>query len=801
MITKTLLHENWRMKDTAWTEFVPAKVPGDLYSDLLAAGKMEDPFYRDNELKTLKLSENEYLYETVFSVPEETLKKEFLELVFEGIDTLADVCLNGTCIASVNNMHRTWVFSVKDCLQAENTLQILFHSPTKYIRERYAEKRLDGSEDAMRGFPYLRKAHCMFGWDWGPRLPGAGLFRPVSLLSYDTARLESVYVTQEHKDGTVTLKTAPEIKGKAEGLEIRTEVFDPEGREVSTVITDPKLWWPNGYGDQPLYTVKVSLMKDDEVLDVWERRIGLRTMGVTREKDEYGESFAHTVNGVQIFAMGGDYIPEDNLISRTSRERTERLLEDAKLANYNCIRVWGGGYYPEDWFYDICDELGLIVWEDFMFACAVYDLSEDFEENIVRELEDNIRRLRHHASLGLWCGNNEMEMFAAMDNWVNYPKEKSDYVKMYEYIFPKLVKKLDPQTFYWPASPSSGGSFDEPNSPDRGDVHYWDVWHGNKPFTEYRKFFFRYLSEFGFQSFPAVKTIETFTLPEDRNVYSYVMEKHQRNAAANGKISNYMQQTYLYPGDFSTVVYASQLLQAQAIRYGVEHFRRNRGRCMGTVVWQLNDCWPVASWSSIDYFGRWKALHYYEKRFFAPSLLSCEEEGILTQDTNPNAEPYEVKKSVRFNVSNETIQDQEVKVLWKLCEPGGQIIRQEIMTVNVPALSAVWLDKFDLPEADLYRDHVSYELYQNGEKLSFGSILFCPPKYYQFKDPGLSVRAEGDEIVVTSKAYAKDVEIRNENEDLLLSDNYFDMEPGERRVKILRGASEELKVRSTFDIR
>ncbi|MBQ1377294.1 MAG: glycoside hydrolase family 2 protein, partial [Lachnospiraceae bacterium] len=600
---------------------------------------------------------------------------------------------------------------------------------------------------------------------------------------------------------TVTLKTAPEIKGKAEGLEIRTEVFDPEGREVSTVITDPKLWWPNGYGDQPLYTVKVSLMKDDEVLDVWERRIGLRTMGVTREKDEYGESFAHTVNGVQIFAMGGDYIPEDNLISRTSRERTGRLLEDAKLANYNCIRVWGGGYYPEDWFYDICDELGLIVWEDFMFACAVYDLSEDFEENIVRELEDNIRRLRHHASLGLWCGNNEMEMFAAMDNWVNYPKEKSDYVKMYEYIFPKLVKKLDPQTFYWPASPSSGGSFDEPNSPDRGDVHYWDVWHGNKPFTEYRKFFFRYLSEFGFQSFPAVKTIETFTLPEDRNVYSYVMEKHQRNAAANGKISNYMQQTYLYPGDFSTVVYASQLLQAQAIRYGVEHFRRNRGRCMGTVVWQLNDCWPVASWSSIDYFGRWKALHYYEKRFFAPILLSCEEEGILTQDTNPNAEPYEVKKSVRFNVSNETIQDQEVKVLWKLCEPGGQIIRQEIMTVNVPALSAVWLDKFDLPEADLYRDHVSYELYQNGEKLSFGSILFCPPKYYQFKDPGLSVRAEGDEIVVTSKAYAKDVEIRNENEDLLLSDNYFDMEPGERRVKILRGASEELKVRSTFDIR
>lgn len=299
-------------------------------------------------------------------------------------------------------------------------------------------------------------------------------------------------------------------------------------------------------------------------------------------------------------------------------ERTYSLLKQAKDANFNCIRVWGGGNYPYDSFWDACDELGLVVWEDFMFACAVYDLTEEFEETITAEFIDNIKRIRHHASLGLWCGNNEMEMFVAQGNWVSRPKEKSDYVKMYEYIIPKVLKEYDPNTFYWPASPSSGGAFDDPNDENRGDVHYWDVWHGNKPITEYRKFYFRYVSEFGFQSFPSLKTVETFTEPEDRNIFSYVMEKHQRNKTANGKIMNYMEQTFLYPNDFDTTLYASQLLQAEAIRYGVEHFRRNRGRCMGTVIWQLNDCWPVASWSSIDYCGRMEGAALLCEAFLRP---------------------------------------------------------------------------------------------------------------------------------------------------------------------------------------
>lgn len=828
MLTKSL-NGNWEMKDRSWDEFIPASVPGDLYTDLFNSGKIEDPYYRDNELAALRLAENEYEYVTAFAADTDMLSCERILLRFEGIDTLADVFLNDVPVGAANNMHRVWEYDVAQQIkEGDNVLKVVFHSPTAFIREKYAERRLDGTSDAMRGFPYLRKAHCMFGWDWGPRLPGAGLWRGVSLAAYDTARIDSAYITQKHENGAVELSTCVTLESasansftfgeagslllKAEPelkeLSVRVEVRDPEGALVGVGdgkspirIDSPRLWWPAGFGEQPLYTVTVSLLHGGAVSDTWERRIGLRTMGVSTAKDAYGERFAHVVNGVEIFAMGGDYIPEDSLLARTNAERTRRLLEDARLANFNSIRVWGGGYYPEDWFYDACDELGLIVWQDFMFACAVYDLTEEFEENIIAEFKDNIRRLRHHASLGLWCGNNEMELFVKQGEWVNSPKEQSDYVKMYEYILPKVLKEYDPAAFYWPASPSSGGCFDEPNDENRGDVHYWEVWHGNKPITEYRKFFFRYLSEFGFQAFPSVKTIETFTLPEDRNIYSYVMEKHQRNAAANGKISNYMSQTYLYPTSFDTVVYASQLLQAQAIRYGVEHFRRWRGRCMGTVIWQLNDCWPVASWSSIDYYGRWKALHYYAKRFFAPVLLSCEEEGILTQDTNPNAEPYEVIKSVKFNVSNETMQDRELVVEWQLRDAKGTVKEHTETAVRVPALSAVWLEKEDLSQAALYEDHVSYTLKENGETAAEGSVIFCQPRYYRFIDPQLSARVEGDEIIVTAKAYAKDVEILNAAEDLLLSDNYFDMEPGERRVKVVRGCAEGLRVRSTYDIR
>lgn len=817
------LNDNWKMRSMSSKKYMKAYVPGSVYSDLLKNNKMEDPYYRDNEIKALKLMDEDYEYIKRFNVSKDMLACEEIMLHFDGLDTLADIYLNGYHIAFVNNMHRTFEFEVKKYLKGRgNELKINFHSPTKFIKEADKNKHICGSEDAMKGFGYLRKAHCMFGWDWGPRLPDVGIWREVSLLGINKARISGVYIRQEHKAGGVTLNfevsikrtfSKQEIKFNDEapesGLSYEVIVTNPDGRKKTyensperITINNPKLWWPNGYGEQPLYGIKVVLKEELQELDVFEKRIGLRTIRTIIQKDEYGESFVHEVNNVKIFAMGADYIPEDNILSRVTPERTYNLLKQCKAAHFNMVRVWGGGNYPYDVFWDACDELGLMVWQDFMFACTSYDLTEEFEENIKKELIDNIKRIRSHAALALWCGNNEIEMFAAYGGFEITSKLKSDYIKIYEYIIPKLVKENDPNTFYWPASPSSGGGFDNPNDENRGDAHYWEVWHRSKPFTEYRKFHFRYLSEFGFQSFPSLKTVETFTEMKDRNIFSYVMEKHQRNKGANSKIMSYMGATYLYPNDFGKLIYASQLLQAEAIRYGVEHFRRNRGRCMGTIYWQLNDCWPVASWSSIDYFQRWKALHYYAKRFFAPLMLSCEEEGLLTQDSNVNAEPYELVKSIKLCIANETLNNEKVSVRWALRNNKSEIKKEGAYEVDVQKLSSKWLETVMLKEASLYEDYVSYEMLKDGEIISSGTVIFCPPKHFKFIDPKLDYKIDENEIVISAENYAKSVEVLNENDDMLLEDNYFDMNANEeRRIKILSGKPEGIKLRSVYDIR
>ena len=589
-------------------------------------------------------------------------------------------------------------------------------------------------------------------------------------------------------------------------------ITDPHGNSVivehnadeEITIENPQLWWPNGYGEQNLYTVSVDLKKDDgTIIDNWTRKIGLRTITMDRTKDQWGERFATCVNGVNIFAMGADYIPEDHLLGRVTKETTKPLLEKAVFANFNSIRVWGGGYYPDDWFFDLCDEMGLVVWEDFMFACAVYDLTPEFEENITAEFIDNLKRIRHHASLGLMCGNNEMEQFVKEGVWVSKDSEVRDYIIMYERILPRIMKEYAPQVYYWPASPSSGGSFDDPRDENRGDVHYWDVWHGNKPFSEYRKFYFRYLSEFGFQSFPAKKTVETFTDDErDMNIFSYIMEKHQRNGAANGKIMNYMQQTYKYPSAFETVIYASQLLQADAIRYGVEHFRRNRNdsRCMGAVYWQFNDCWPVASWSSVDYCQRLKALHYYARRFFAPIMISCEEEGMINSGQELVRLPFDFPKSIRLNVANESMSDETITVRWQVRDASAKILHTEETTVEVPALTSVWLEKVELPDINIYNEYVSYQAVKGGIVVSEGTVIFSYPKYFRYEDPQLQATVEGNRITVTAGSYAKSVEILNDNEDLILSDNYFDLNGDSKTVEVLSGKIDNLRLRSVYDI-
>lgn len=806
----------WRMREADSETWHSAHVPGSVYADLMADGTMPDPFWRENELDAFERMKKDYVYQRTFTVTEAQLAHAHVELVCEGLDTLAHVSLNGREIAFTDNMHITWVWDVKEQLHAgENTLEIRFDSPILYCAKKAEEAPGWESSDATPGFRHLRKAHCMFGWDWGPRLPDAGIWRPIFLRTWDAARLENAMMLQAHHDGVVDVTIRPEIAGEsAWSAEITAPdgevMIIPETTATEQVITieHPQLWWPNGLGKQPLYRVTVRLATGD--MRVW--RIGLRTMTVSREKDEWGEEFCHVVNGMKVFAMGADYIPEDNILARVTPERTRRLLEDCKAANFNAIRVWGGGYYPDDAFYDICDELGLLVWQDLMYACAFYDLTPDFERSIRVETHQNVARLRHHASLALICGNNEMEMFMAGANsalinhrtWEfvpTYPHHITDYVKMFEYILPAIVKETAPQTYWWPASPSSGGNFDAPNDENRGDNHYWDVWHGEKPFTEYRKFFFRYASEFGFQSFPCLKSVKQFTLPDDRNIFSRVMERHQRNQAANGKILSYLSQTFRYPNSFDDLLYASQLMQAEAIRYGVEHWRRNRGRCMGAIIWQLNDIWPVASWASIDYYGRWKALHYATKRFFAPVMISAEEEGELSQNPKINEyHPAPLEKSFLLNVCNETLRDVTGEVVWALRTPDGAIVRQNQQTLTIPAMSAKWLDKVDCADASLTGHYVSFAFVVDDVALSEGTCIFCAPKHFEFVDPRLTVETCGDTLVVTSHAYAKQVWLESEDADLLLDDNAFDMNPGTKVVRVVRGSAEKVRVRSVWDL-
>ena len=827
---KQLLKEGWQMRRTDAEKSYPVSVPVDVYQVLFENNEIPDPYLKGNEDIVRDMADGDYEFTTVFDADEKVLADPYKILTFYGIDTIADIYLNGKKLGHTDNMHRTWRFDVSKKLKAKgNELKLIIYSAMQEAKKQWEKCPTRGSEDAWPGFSNIRKAHCMYGWDWGAHLPDAGIFRDVAIESHEAVWIDSVYVSQKHSGGKVTLSFDPEfILGEAQDLTFDTKAlgqfFDrsyvnyritvtaPDGEKIvkedspkTITIDDPKLWWPNGLGEQPLYTVSVELLQDGEVIDSWERKIGLRTVTVSTKADKQGNEFAPVVNGKKIFAMGADYIPEDHLLSRINTEKRRTLLGDCKLANFNFLRVWGGGYYPDDEFYDLCDEFGLLVWEDMMFACSMYELTDEFEETIRAEFADNIKRLRHHASLALWCGNNEMESFVAYpDNapWVSKRSEVKDYLLMYERIIPEIVKDLDPDRFYWPSSPSSGGSFDDPSDPNRGDSHFWTVWHGNAPFDAYRAHNFRFLSEFGFQSFPSFNTITDGISKdkEDHNAFSYVMEKHQRNASANGKIMFYLQQRYRYPDNFKDLIYASQLLAADGIRYGVEHFRRIRPVCMGAVYWQLNDCWPVISWASIDYYGRWKALHYYAKRFFSPVMISCEEQTFDTARLDINRQYDAYEKSIRLNVTNETLEDKEILVKWYVRNNDASIVETHEANVSVPSLQSVWLDKVLLPDIDEFTQYVSFEAVENGKVVSEGRVTFRYPKYFKYLNPHLKVRKEGDELVVTADAYAESVEIRNADDNLVLSDNFFDIHGGEKRVKILRGKATGLTVRSTYDI-
>lgn len=766
-------------------ESVDMQIPGTVLSGLLAAGKIKDPFYRTNEDATRALFWKDYVFTRTFDVDEELLAQQHIVLVCEGLDTLAEISINGTFLAKTDNMHRTWKFQAKKLLHpGKNEIQIVFRSVLRFIEDYpyEAHKKINYIPcGSMKGNQLLRKAHSMFGWDWGPQTIDAGIFRDIYLQGYSHARIEDIRIHQQHTKN-VSVQTSITLSESVPGQKLCVELSEDGADKplqtklcktnadgvaaVDFVIENPKLWWPNDYGDQPLYIVRTTLLDEDGTsLESITRRIGLRTLTISQEKDEWGNEFAFCVNGVKIFTRGGNYIPDDCLYTRITEKKLDYILESCRRAHFNCVRVWGGGYYPSDAFYDLCDEKGLIVWQDLMYACNVYDVTDAFAENCRQETYDNVRRLRHHASLGLWCGNNEIE--SAWDHWGDFQKEtpylRADYIRLFEEVLPKAVQEADGETFYWHSSPSSGGCFDNPDDANRGDTHYWDVWHGQKPFTDYRKYFFRFCSEFGFQSFPCAKTVNSFTLEDDRNIFSRVMESHQKNDAANGKMLYYLSENLRYPKDLTHLLYASQVLQGMAIKYGVDHWRRNRGRCMGTLYWQINDDWPAPSWSSIDYFGRWKALHYMAQKFYAPHAVS------MTLEDH--------RCHVYF--SNESFETTEYSLTLSIRDLSGNVLETYETKGNSPAFSAIETAVVAICSWEDQKDDVFLEavIHTKDQKVLKDVETLVPYKYLNLKNPVISTEAEetNDAFIlhISSDCFAPFVALDFDDADVIFSDNFF----------------------------
>jgi len=799
-MVKHPLTGTWQFRAADADEWLPAAVPGSVHTDLLALGRIPDPFVADNELLVQWVAERDWEYRCLFDVPPQLQAQERIFLVCDGLDTLAEVVLNGQTVGRAENMFRRYEWDVTTLLrEGKNELLIRFTSPIAHIRARQAERPMIAPSHSIPGGPYLRKAPCQFGWDWGPQLPPIGIWKEVYLKGYSVARFADVHLRQHHgPEGQVTLTADITLdRWREADLTVVLHLTAPDGRvqraevllpgngtsaRLEMVVADPYRWWPNGYGSQPLYRAEVTLCEGKTPCDRCTLQIGLRTLELCRQKDEWGESFVFVVNGVPIFAKGANWIPADSFPTRITDEHLEHLIRSAAEANMNMLRVWGGGFYEDDRFYDLCDRYGILVWQDFVFSCSTYPLDEEkFLENVQAEVVENVRRLRHRASLALWCGNNEMEWGWESWGWIYEPggrELRAAYDRFFHHILPEICAREDPDRAYWPSSPSSGTPFVDVNGGRAGDTHCWEVWHWMRPFRFYREHVSRFVSEFGFQSLPPLATVRTYADEADWNITSYIMEHHQRNAEGNGKIVAYLTEHFRMPKDFPSLVYLSQILQAEAVRTGVEHWRRNRHRVGGTLYWQLNDCWLVASWSSIDHFGRWKALHYAARRFYAPVLLSVEDDG-------PRAALF---------VTSDLREEWRGTVRWSLETVDGKVLLSGKEEVTVPTLSSVQVWARDFSDwltagpsitlrPNFRRDVVLvYELWQGDERLSIGVIPFVPTKHLELPDPQLRVTVrqteDGFAVDVTSGRLARFVWLELEDTDAVFSDNFFDLPAG-----------------------
>jgi len=802
------LNGRWEFRKSGDTFWLEATVPGTVQTDLYKNVLIDDPFFQTNEKEYQWIDKEDWEYRKQFIPDNKLFQKDHVVLRFEGLDTYADVSLNGQTILQADNMFRSWETDITKLLRKgeTNEIRILFHSPIRYLKSIFdtVDYHLPAVNDQAKEklSVYARKAPYQFGWDWGPRFVNSGIWKSVYLEAWDDIRIDQVFYRQtslDEKEANLhfSCKVTAETPGKA-NIEIRSTDNEPvllasktimlntgeNYLDLEFIIPNPERWWPNGLGTPHLYTLTAIITKGSKSTQ-YTNRIGLRNIELIREPDDFGESFYFKVNGIPVFMKGANYIPQDNFLNHVMSTEYDHLIQSVKDANMNMLRVWGGGIYEMDYFYDLCDENGILVWQDFMFACSMYPGNPAFLESVRNEAIDNVVRLRNHPCIALWCGNNEVQDAWHQWGWqFQYTDEQKDeisenYENLFHKLLPDVIKEWDPDRPYWPSSPASGLDYGQTSNTQSGDLHYWGVWHGRKPFESYQEIIPRFSSEYGFQSFPELKTIESFTLPADRQLDSPVMQAHQRHPIGNQLILNYMDRYYPVPDDFADFIYMSQVMQGEGIRFGIEALRRSKPQCMGSLYWQLNDCWPVASWSGIDYYGRWKALHYQAREAYAPLLISISESA----------------DSVFVHLVSDELVNRMGILSMELMDFDGKVYYQSEINYQSEALKSIigWSEaktKLKGLKGAGARTLFKASFKTTEENVYVAKHYFVRSKFQELTNPGLSWTLHDEDQgafirLVTQKLARQVYLIYSGEEEIRFEHNFFDLLPGEsRRIKI-----------------
>ncbi|WP_396158294.1 glycosyl hydrolase 2 galactose-binding domain-containing protein [Flavobacterium sp.] len=798
---RNLSSENWLFNKQGETKKHIATIPGTVHTDLFANQLIPDPFFGANE-KQLQWIENEnWEYETTFLLSEKEISNENIELEFEGLDTYATVYINGKIVLEADNMFRKWIISANNHLKkGKNHLKIVFQSAVQKGKEE-AEKLSYTLPEKERVF--VRKAQYQFGWDWGPRFVTAGVWKKVQLKFWNSAKIENIKYSQvELNDQKAILEFTTEIhvsEVKTIQLKIneKSETFHlKKGTnkvKMHYEISNPKRWWCNGLGFPHQYEFYFSLEQSRKIIDNKELKIGLRTIELVQDKDEFGTSFYFKLNDKPVFMKGANYIPQDSFIPKQTPSSYYELVQNARKANMNMLRVWGGGVYAHDEFYNACDANGILVWQDFMFACAMYPGDEKFVENIKHEVIDNVNRLQNHPSIALWCGNNEID-----EGWHNWGWQKqfkysqadstkiwNDYKKVFHEVIPETLDSLlsNEKNLYWPSSPSIGWGKKE--SLTQGDSHYWGVWWGKEPFEMYKKKVGRFMSEYGFQGMPNWVTLEKVIAKEDLNFTSEAFKNHQKHPTGFETINEYMARDFPVPNSIEKYNYVSQLLQAYGMKIAIKAHRLAKPYCMGSLYWQLNDCWPVTSWSTLDYYGNWKAAHYQVKESFAPILLAVTEnaDGLSIIGSNDNLEAISGTLAVKLI-------DFSGKELWTASKECNLDVEKN---TNCLQISNAELPKFEKEKTALILE------FNSNQKKIFAHHYFVKPKELQLEKPTIEIKIVGETLIeLKTNTLAKNVYLQANS--AFFEENYFDLIPGFPKIIKTQKPTQEIKVMSLFDV-